>query len=674
MGFLQPLALIGLPLIALPIIIHLINQHRHRTIPWAAMMFLMHAKRMSKGMARLRHFLILLMRVLAVAALIFVVSRPLSGGWLGSIGMGRPDATLILLDRSPSMGMQDLQTGQSKRSAALQKLSHLLEQDDYGTHLVLIDSASGQLQEVDSPKALLNLLVAGSSATSADIPDMLESALAYLKANKSGRADVWICSDLNENDWDVESGRWRAIREAFAELEGVHHFLLADADLPSNNLSVRVENVQRWERGNDAELVLDVIVRAEGEGDVVEQVPIEFEVNNVRSVVEVELDRQGASLQGYRIPIDGKLKAGWGSVGLPGDANALDNRFFFVFSEPPVRRAVVVSDDVKSGETFRRALAIPRDVRRQHQVDVIPVTGAAEIDWEKTGLLIWQAALPRGLVAEQIKQFVDAGRVVMFFPPRQGADETLFGSRWTDWQTSVSQQVSNISWWRGDADLLAHVESGDALPLNELRTYRYCSFESHGTPLARLDDDASLLTRVATDRGGVYFCSTLPTAEFSSLEREGVVFYVMLQRALEQGCRALAVASQRDAGPDVLADRNQWDLVASVDDSLLLSQRGLHAGVYRDGTYWAAVNRSQIEDSAAAVPAASVDALFDGVSYRRIDVDVGDTSPLASELWRIFLIAMVVALLAESVLSLPGRRVKATPLIDRTIASGSAGR
>ena len=586
MGFLQPLALIGLPLIALPILIHLINQHRHRTIPWAAMMFLMHAKRMSKGMARLRHFLILLMRVLAVAALIFVVSRPLSGGWLGSIGMGRPDATLILLDRSPSMGMQDLQTGQSKRSAALQKLSQLLEQGDYGTHLVLIDSASGQLQEVDSPKALLNLPVTGSSATSADIPDMLESALAYLKANESGRADMWICSDLNENDWDVESGRWRAIREAFAQLEGMHHSLLADADLPSNNLSVRVENVRRWERGNDAELVLDVIVRAEGDGDVIEQIPIEFEVNNVRSVVEVELDRQGASLQGYRIPIDSKLKAGWGSVGLPGDANPLDNRFFFVFSEPPVRRAVVVSDDVKSGETFRRALAVPRDVRFQHRVDVIPVSRVAEIDWEKTGLLIWQAALPRGVVAEEIKRFVDAGRVVMFFPPRQSTDEWLFGSRWADWQTSRSQQASNISWWRGDADLLAHVESGDALPLNELRTYRYRSFESPGTPLARFDDDAALLTRVATDRGAVYFCSTLPTAEFSSLEREGVVFYVMLQRALEQGCRALAVASQRDAGPDVLADRNQWNLVASIDDSPLLSQRGLHAGVYRDGTYW----------------------------------------------------------------------------------------
>ena len=670
MGFLQPLALIALPLIALPILIHLINQHRHRTIPWAAMMFLMSAKRMSKGMARLRHFLILLMRVLAVAALIFVISRPLSGGWLGSIGMSKPDATLILLDRSTSMEMQDLQAGQSKRSAALQKLAQLLEQGDYGTHLVLIDSASGQLQEVDSPKALLGLPTTESSATSADIPGMLESALAYLKANKSGRVDVWICSDLSENDWDVESGRWQAIREEFAQLEGVHHFLLAYADLPSSNLSVRVENVQRWERGNNAELVLDVVVRSKDSSDTTPKTRIAFEVNNARSVVEVELDRQGASLQGHRIPIDTKLRSGWGSVGLPGDTNPLDNRFFFVFSEPPVRRAVVVSDEVKNGEAFRRALAIPIDPRLQHRVDVISVDRVAEIDWESTGLLIWQAALPRGSVAEQIAQFVDTGRVVMFFPPSQNADERLFDSRWANWQTPGNQQVFGISWWRGDADLLAHVESGDALPLNELRTYRYRSFESPGTPLARFDDDAPLLTRVATDRGAVYFCSTLPTAQFSSLEREGVIFYVILQRALDQGCRALAVASQRDAGPDVLIDRNEWELVAPADDSPLLSQRGLHAGVYRDGAYWMAVNRSQIEDSAVAAPVEAVDALFDGMSYRRIDVDVGDTSALASELWRIFLIAMIVALLVEAVLSLPSRRVRATPLIDLTVASG----
>ena len=68
MNFLQPLALLALPAMALPIVIHLVNQRRHRTVNWAAMMFLMSARRMNKGMARLRHLLILLARMLAVAA------------------------------------------------------------------------------------------------------------------------------------------------------------------------------------------------------------------------------------------------------------------------------------------------------------------------------------------------------------------------------------------------------------------------------------------------------------------------------------------------------------------------------------------------------------------------------------------------------------------------------
>lgn len=670
MNFLQPLTLLALPLILLPVIIHLINQQRHQTVPWAAMMFLMTAKRLSKGMARIRHILILLMRVLAIAALIFALSRPLSGGWLGSIGLAKPDVTMVLLDRSASMETQDLQAGESKRSTALKRLAQLLEQGDYGTHLILIDSATGKLQEVDSPKALLSLPMTESSATSANIAGMLESALTYLKANNSGRADVWLCSDLRENDWAVDSGRWDAIREEYAQLEGVHHFLLAYSELSSDNLSVRVENVQRWQRGNEADLILDVIVRTEGNNTTTRKIPIEFDVNNVRSVVEVELDARGASLQGHRIPIDGTLTSGWGSVGLPGDANPSDNRFFFVFSEPPVRRSVIVSDDTRIGEAFRLALAIPTDIRLQHQADVISVNRVGEIDWERTGLLIWQAALPTGLVAEQIQNFVNSGRVVIFFPPNQNAGNQMFDSRWDDWQPPPDDQPYKISWWRGDADLLAHVESGNPLPLNDLFTYRYRAIESTGTTLARFDNDAPLLTRVNTDLGAVYFCSTLPTAQFSSLERDGIVFYVMLQRALTEGCLALAEASQRNATPDALADREQWEAVAPEDNAASLSQRGLHAGVYKDEAYWVAINRSEVEDTTKVAPVKTVDALFDGLSYRRIDVEVGDTSSLANELWRTFLIAMLLALIVEAILSLPSKKAESDSIADFATAEG----
>ena len=370
---------------------------------------------------------------------------------------------------------------------------------------------------------------------------------------------------------------------------------------------------------------------------------------------------------------------------MPGDSNPLDNRFYFVFSEPPARKATIVTDDAKAGEAFRRALAVPAESGLQQSAEVISQTRGGEIDWEHSGLLIWQAPLPRGFVAEQIERFVDTGRVVLFFPPRVSDDGQLFASRWGQWERPGPEPAS-VSWWRGDSDLLAHVGSGDALPLNELRTYRFCSIKrsqtegppngspnsgSTATPLARLGEDQPLLVRAPTNRGGVYFCSTLPTAPFSTLERDGVVFYVMLQRALADGSRSLASASRRDAAPDALADRTGWKLVAPKENEAAVSQRGLQAGVYRDGEYWAAVNRSLSEDGSHVVPVATVDGLFDGLSYQRIDDAVGNTASLASETWRMFLIVMLFALILEAVLCLQGKKVEQSRFADFAVAGGS---
>jgi hypothetical protein len=70
MTFLAPALLFALPLAALPVIIHLIHLYRRRQVKWAAMMFLLAAQRMNKGLSRLRQILILALRVLAVAAII----------------------------------------------------------------------------------------------------------------------------------------------------------------------------------------------------------------------------------------------------------------------------------------------------------------------------------------------------------------------------------------------------------------------------------------------------------------------------------------------------------------------------------------------------------------------------------------------------------------------------
>ena len=86
MNFLNPFLLAALPLVSLPIIIHLINQRRFQTMKWAAMMFLLTANRMSRGYARIRQYFIMAARMAAIAGLIFAISRPLTGGWLGRAG------------------------------------------------------------------------------------------------------------------------------------------------------------------------------------------------------------------------------------------------------------------------------------------------------------------------------------------------------------------------------------------------------------------------------------------------------------------------------------------------------------------------------------------------------------------------------------------------------------
>ena len=103
MTFLQPYILWALPLILLPVVIHFLNRMRHRPQYWAAMRFLLAATRSSVSNTKLKQFLILLFRVMAVAMLIFFIARPLAGGWLGWALSPAPDAIVILLDRSASM-------------------------------------------------------------------------------------------------------------------------------------------------------------------------------------------------------------------------------------------------------------------------------------------------------------------------------------------------------------------------------------------------------------------------------------------------------------------------------------------------------------------------------------------------------------------------------------------
>ena len=654
MSFLQPMLLAGLPLAALPVVIHLLNRQRHRTVPWAAMMFLLDAKRMTRGMARLRYLLILAMRVLAVACLILAVSRPLGGGWLGLAMGGQPETTILILDRSASMEQQDLQTGQSKRSTGLHRLSELLRSLGTNTRLVLIENTANRAETIESAAALEQLPQTSASATSADIPAMLQTALEYIVANQTGRTDIWICSDLRASDWNAEDGRWKSVRDGFERIKGVRFNLLCYPQEPGHNLTAWVSDTRQRQLDEGTELILDIVVRRQPDSTKPAIVPLEIAINGARSVVDVKMTRGEHVLQGHTITLDEAAANGWGRVQLPADDNPQDNVFYFVFSEPPAYRTVVVSEDPHIAELLQAAAAAPAQPGLSYSVAALTPENAHTIDWTTTTLILWQAPLPDRLVAPQLEAFLDRGGAVICFPPRQGETGRFLGVGWGQWKQS--EVPPPVAWWRGDGDLLGHTQSNTPLPVGDLRLYQYCPITGPGTVLARLEGGTPWLLRATTRSGFLYYCATLPDADHSSLAQQGVVFYVMIQRALAVGAAAHANARQLTAGSSTARSAADWKVLAQSPDDVISSSRPFHAGVFRAGKQLIALNRPASEDRVTTLEPAAVRDLFQGLDYQQIEDRVGNVAALASEVWQAFLLAMLVALLAEAWLCMPEPR------------------
>ncbi|MEM9657077.1 MAG: BatA domain-containing protein, partial [Planctomycetota bacterium] len=560
MTFFEPLLLALLPLAALPVLIHLLNQRRFQNVDWGAMRFLLEANRMSRGFARIRQWLILLFRVLAVAAIVFVLSRPLATGWMGLAGGGRVDTTLILLDRSPSMGQTAGGGAASKLDSGVRQLAQALGKLG-SSRWVLIDSVTLTPQELQSPRSLVDSPRVATADASADLPALLQAAHDYVKSNRAGQTEIWICSDLRANDWDAKSQRWRSLRAAFAKFkQGVRFHLLAYPDADRRDAALRVADVERRATDDGAELLLSLrITRSAGDADQV-KIPVSFEIDGARSEVEVELQGAEVELRGHAIALDERREAGWGRVSLPADLNPLNNDFYFAFGETPPRRAVLVVEDRRAARPLRLAAAISADPSVACEADFVDRGNLKTVAWEETALLVWQATLPDEEEVEMVDQFVARGGQVVFFPPKSPADRTYREASWGDW--TGANDALRVESWRGDDDLLERTLSGAALPVGELNIRRHCQLEGPLTPLATLAGGDPLLARATTDRGGVYFCSTTVEAGDSSLAMGGVTLYAALQRALESGAERLAAARQTVAGKPLPSEVDPWRRLA----------------------------------------------------------------------------------------------------------------
>ena len=658
MTFLQPLILWGLPLVLLPVIIHLINRMRHRPRQWAAMQFLLAATRSSTSHAKLRNLLIMLMRILAVLALLIFLARPLVGGWMGWALASAPDTILLLVDRSASMDSRIAGADESRREYALRMLADAAGEFEHASHLVLLDSATRQANELPSAASLLEWPDTKPTDTAADLPAMLQSALGWLIENKAGTAEIWIASDLQASNWQPDDPRWETLITAFDSLpQKVRVRLLATTQESPRNASISIAQLSRQQASGKGEVRLTVdLNRSQANAGTA---TITRTLNDVATELEARVTGQSTRWR-HRFTV-GDQAGGWGKLELPADGNPRDNITYYRYSDEHPPSCVVVTDS-ELGPLWQAAASVAGQAGRTPAKRYAPgdVTPA---DLRDATLVVWQAPLPEGGMTDALRRFANEGGRVVFFPPGQPSTSRFVGLGWGEKQTSGDADFA-VGRWDEDQGPLANTDEGLLLPLAKLGIRQRQQVVGQASVLAAFDDAQPLLVRQAIGQGEVYFCTTLPLLAWSEMG-DGLVVVPMLQRLLAAGSRRLQRDSVAECGQVSAGDLQlEW----TSAETGLRGDVQTQAGVYKHGDRWLLVNRPVTENEFERVEDSAVAGLFGSLPFQLFQAQRDDTA-LQGEIWRLFLFLMLLALLIEAWLIKPSSMAEVAPLKPQAAAA-----
>lgn len=120
MTFLNPLILLALAAAAIPIVVHLFHFRRPQSLPFSSLAFLKSLQQNALERLRIRQWLLLLLRVLALVCLVVAFARPVVRGPLAAwIGGRSATAVGLVVDNSPSMQVRDAQGAYFEQAQAI---------------------------------------------------------------------------------------------------------------------------------------------------------------------------------------------------------------------------------------------------------------------------------------------------------------------------------------------------------------------------------------------------------------------------------------------------------------------------------------------------------------------------------------------------------------------------
>lgn len=218
----NPLMLLGLLGLAIPIIVHLLNRRRTEVIDWGAMQFLDVGRR-ARRRIQITDLMLMAGRMLILGLVALALARPFltpreAAAGAEAPGVSRtPRDVVLVLDGSPSMERQA--GGGSARQQAVRWAQGYVRDLPPGSSVSLLMAGHRvrplvDVLSYDRQRLAAALASAPASRDPADLAAALAEALRRLDEGRNRHREILVLTDGRKRPWRLdEPRRWELLRE-----------------------------------------------------------------------------------------------------------------------------------------------------------------------------------------------------------------------------------------------------------------------------------------------------------------------------------------------------------------------------------------------------------------------------------------------------------------------------
>jgi hypothetical protein len=499
MNFLTPLFLVALAGLAVPVLLHLIQRERKQVVQFPSLMFLRRIPYQSVRRRRIRNWLLLMMRLAALALVVLAFARPFFRGADPSVSAaGGAREVVILVDHSYSMGYSDRW---ARAQAAARGAIDGLNAVDRAS-IVFFGSTPDVALRSTSDKGRLHSALAAAklSAGATHYGPVLKLAGSILAESTLPRREVVLITDFQRGGWRGADG----VRLP----DGALLTPMNIGDAETSNLAVTPVAIERSTFSDQERVTVTAGVANHG-GKVVDGAEVTLEVNGRPIQTQRVRIEPNASSSATFAPVTLTGAEVRASVRLGSDAMDRDNVFHFtVAAGRPVHTVLAGPAGVRdSGLYVARALGVgetPKFALVSRSVEDINAD-----DLQPGSIVVLNDTPVSSGTADRLGRFVERGGGLLVIAGQHGT--------WPQDRAAVlpALPAEPVDRTRGQAARLVGLEYGHSVfePFRAPRSgdfsaarfygYRAVTLQPGASVLARFDDGAPALIERRAGSGRV---------------------------------------------------------------------------------------------------------------------------------------------------------------------------